>query len=177
MPDFSPDVPWQSDVLHTLLSIFSVQEKEDGCEIKTVELLLRLWRSIYPYADVAESTSASRLSAHTQAQLQIMLQYIHENYARHISLHDIAKTVALSKSSVLNLFKKHLRISPVSYLVRYRLKCAAKLLATTEDSVTSIAQSTGFENTGYFCRKFKELFHSTPGEYRKSNTVQGPVNK
>ena len=166
---FSPDVPWQNNTLHTLLTIFSVQETGSGCEIETVELLLRLWGMIYKHICVTENFPASRMSAHTRAQIQIMLQYIHENYAQHISLNDIAKTVTLSKSSVLNLFSKHLHISPVSYLVQYRLKCAARLLATTEDSVASIAQETGFENSGYFCRKFKELFHLTPGEYRKNN--------
>lgn len=164
---FSPDVPWQSDVLHTLLSIFAVQDTGDGCEIKTAELLLQLWGTIYGHVCVTEAFPASRASAHSRAQLQIMLQYIHENYAQHISLDDIAGTVTLSKSSVLNLFSRYLHVSPISYLVQYRLKRAAKLLAATEDGTSAVAQASGFENTGYFCRRFKELFHVTPGEYRK----------
>lgn len=82
-------------------------------------------------------------------------------------MEEIAKTVTLSKNSVLNLFNKYLHTSPISYLVNYRLKHAAKLLVTTENKVSSIARDTGFENIGYFCRKFKEAFQVTPGEYRK----------
>lgn len=165
---FSPDIPWQDDVLNILLSIFTIQEKENASEIKTAELLLKLWNVIYENIRISETIPMLRASAQAQAQLQIMMQYIHKNYSYRISLDDIVQTVSLSRSSVLNIFNKYLHISPINYLVNYRLKCAAKLLSTTENSVSSIAQDTGFENIGYFCRKFKELFQSTPSEYRRA---------
>ena len=170
---FSSDVPWQNDILNTLLSIFSVQEKEHGCEIKTAEHILKLWDILYNNMCLTENTVVPHTSAHARSLLQIMMQYIHKNYSHHISLDDIAQTVSLSKSSALNLFNKYLHTTPVSYLVNYRLKQAAKLLAATENGVYSIAQDTGFENVGYFCRKFKELFQLTPSEYRKASSTAG----
>ncbi|MCI9143405.1 MAG: AraC family transcriptional regulator [Lachnospiraceae bacterium] len=164
---FSPDNPEQKDILDILRSTFAIQESANINEMETVELLLKLWRRMYENMDITENTSAPRSSVRTQAQLQIMMQFIHRNYPYQISLDDIAGTVSLSKSSVLNLFSKTIHISPISYLVNYRLKRAAKLLITTEDNISSIARDTGFENIGYFCRKFKETFHLTPGEYRK----------
>lgn len=164
---FSPDVSWQNDVLNALLSVFAVQE-ESACEIKTAELLLRIWGVIYENARVSEKIFSAGASARTQAQLQIMMQYIHKNFSRKISLEEIARTVSVSKSSALNIFNKYLHISPVSYLVNYRLKRAAGLLIATDGSVCSIAGDTGFENMGYFCRRFKELFSMTPGQYRKA---------
>ncbi len=164
---FSPEVPWQKDVLKNLLSVFDVQETESISEIKTIELLLKIWETVYENANISESIPAAKATAHTQAQLQIMMQYIHKNYSEHITLDDIAQTVSVSKSSALNIFNKYLRISPVSYLINYRLKRAAKLLASTDNSIYSIASNTGFENAGYFCRSFKELFGVTPSEYRK----------
>lgn len=164
---FSPDVPWHNDVLNILLSVFAIQEGESICEIKTVEFLLKLWTLIYENITIPEPASSTNASAHTQAQLQIMMQYIHKNYPGHISLDDIAKTVAMSKSSVLNIFGRYLHTSPISYLVNYRLKRAAKLLVTTDNNISSIARETGFENVGYFCRQFKKLFKTSPGEYRK----------
>ena len=159
--------PAQAEILRALADIFAVQEMENGCEIKTEYLLLKLWRLLYDNMDITENTSAPQASVRTQAQLQIMLQYIHKNYPNQISLDDIAETVALGKSSVLSIFHKNIHTSPISYLVHYRLKRAAKLLMTTQDSVAAIARDTGFENVGYFCRKFKEVFQVTPGEYRK----------
>lgn len=167
---FSIDDPGHKDILKVLRTVFAVQDSGIACEIRTVELLLKLWRMIYEHIgrmDLGVSPAMRQSSARTQAQLQIMMQYIHKNYPFPISLDDIAKTVALSKSSVLHIFNNNIHVSPVNYLIGYRLKRAAKLLATTQDSVALIARDTGFENTGYFCRKFKEIFHMTPGEYRK----------
>lgn len=164
---FSPDVPWQQSALNSLMSVFEIQEKENISEIKTAEILLKLWNTIYENVNIKERTAVSYASAHTQAQLQIMMQYIHKNYFQNISLNDIANTVSLSKSSALNIFNRYLKISPISYLVNYRLKRAATLLTSTENSVYSIAHDTGFENIGYFCRKFRGLYEMTPGEYRK----------
>lgn len=164
---FSPEVPWQKEVLKNLLLVFDVQDTESIGEIKTVELLLKIWETVYENANISESIPAAKATAHTQAQLQIMMQYIHKNYSEHITLADIAQTVSVSKSSALNIFNKYLRISPVSYLINYRLKRATKLLASTDSSIYSIASNTGFENVGYFCRSFKELFGVTPSEYRK----------
>ena len=95
-----------------------------------------------------------------------MMQYIHTNYPNKITLDDIAGSVSLSKSSVMSLFGKYLHTSPVNYLIEYRLECAAKLLTDTEKSVSAIAADTGFDNVGYFCRKFKSLFGMTPTEFR-----------
>lgn len=148
-------------------ALFAAQEAEGARELKTVELLLRLWDLLYQYTGAATASCVPQASPRAQARLQIMMQYIHKNYASPISLDDIAKTVSLSKSSVRNLFCHTIHTSPINYLVQYRLKQAAKLLSATESSVSSIAQDTGFENIGYFCRKFKEAFCLTPSEYRK----------
>lgn len=52
-------------------------------------------------------------------------------------------------------------------LIQYRLSCAARLLSTTKNPVSSIAEETGFSSSGYFCRKFKERYHMSPNSYRK----------
>lgn len=165
---FHPDDPDRREMLHTLKDVLAVQEQECVNEMKTVELLLRLWGMIYEDMDNTEPVRESQSCVCAQARLQIMMQYIHDHYREPITLDDIARTAMLGKSSVLKLFQKNIQTSPVSYLVGYRLKRAARLLATTENSVLSIAGDTGFENVGYFCRKFKEQFGLTPGEYRKS---------
>ena len=164
----SADIPWQQKMLQTLQDVFSEQETASPCELRTVQLLLTLWQTLYSHIPKPLDTTRVDSGIHSQAQLQIMLQYIHNNYTRQVTLADIAAAVALSKSSVLHLFQQQLHTSPIRYLIDYRLKRAAKLLVTTESSISFIAQSTGFDSAGYFCRKFRELFGQTPGAYRKT---------
>ena len=61
-----------------------------------------------------------------------MMQFIHENYRRNLSLDEIAAQSMISKSSALNLFRSYLHITPVNYLINYRLKQAALLLSPRE---------------------------------------------
>ena len=157
--------PQQQEAFGIFSDLFAAQESEEARELKTIEQLLRLWGLLY--RRVGDIGAAPKSSPRAQARLQIMMQYIHRNYPSPISLDDIAGAVSLSKSSVRNLFSRNIHTSPIDYLIQYRLGQAAKLLAATENSVSSVARDTGFENIGYFCRKFKEVFRLTPSEYRK----------
>ena len=136
--------------------------------MNTVSSLLDLWRLIYEISAPARQVWEHSTTSLTRSRLQMIMQYIHTNYAHQITLDDLASVVSLSKSSVLVLFKQNLHISPINYLIVYRLKCAARLISDTEKSVCAIAADTGFDNIGYFCRKFKSLYGMTPSEYRKA---------
>lgn len=69
----------------------------------------------------------------------------------------------------MQIFKNGIRQSPVSYLIQYRLKKAAELLANTEMKVAVTSEECGFHDVPYFYRKFKEIYGISPIEYRKSN--------
>lgn len=53
------------------------------------------------------------------------------------------------------------------FLNHQRLAYAARLLATTNDAVTLIADLSGFNNRSYFNRLFRERYKLPPSEYRK----------
>ncbi len=82
----------------------------------------------------------------TQVRLQMMMQYIHENYKEKISLEDISNHGMVSKSTALNLFRRYLKDTPIHYLLRYRLQEATKLLVTTEKKIAVISECSGFDN-------------------------------
>lgn len=154
-------------IISIMKEIFDLQSENDN-EMNTVSSLLELWRLIYEISAPGRQVSAQSTTSLTRSRLQMIMQYIHTNYAHQITLDELAAVVSLSKSSVLVLFKQNLHISPMNYLIEYRLKCAARLISDTEKSVSAIAADTGFDNTGYFCRKFKSLYGMTPSEYRKA---------
>lgn len=158
------EVDWQAKTLELLETVCTMQEAGCTDEMQTVSILMQLWRQLWA------NLPMERAQTSTQAQLQVMMQYIHLHYSRRITLKDLADSVSLSKSSVLHLFNTYLHTSPIQYLLHYRLKRAAGLLLSTRSSVAAIAMETGFENTGYFCKKFKEQFHCTPSQYRSKKT-------
>ena len=167
---FSPYTTWENDVLQLLSQIFALQKTEQDNELCTIQLLFQLWNILLKNLDLdSDSCGIHRLN-HKQARLQAMMQYIHDHYMEEITLEMIASSASISKSGALNIFQSGIHISPVAYLIQYRLAQAAEQLYATQKSVSSIAEETGFTSSGYFCRKFRQHYHMSPNEYRNKKT-------
>ena len=164
---FSQDIPWQAQALSLMREMMAAQENASDVELVNSYLIQKIWHILYQNTDVEHMGKKENYSASSQARLQLMMQYIHQKFAENISLSDIADQAKVSKSTALNLFQRYLGISPVTYLVNYRLQEAAKLLASTEKKVTVISKDTGFDSVDYFCKAFKKYYKLTPTEYRK----------
>lgn len=164
---FSPDIPWQNTILKLLNKLFSIQGMGEKQELHTVQLLWKLWEFLFDSLSIYPQTNPVHAGKNNQARLRIMMEYIHEHYPEPVTLDDIASCALISKSSALQIFQSGIQLSPVAYLIQYRLNCAAKLLQTTEGSVSEIAEKTGFSSAGYFCRKFKQRYQMSPIEYRR----------
>lgn len=164
---FSQDIPWQAQALSLMREMMAAQENASDVELVNSYLIQKIWHILYQNTDIEHMGKKENYSASSQARLQLMMQYIHQKSAYNISLSDIADQAKVSKSTALNLFQRYLGISPVTYLVNYRLQEAAKLLASTEKKVTVISKDTGFDSVDYFCKAFKKYYKLTPTEYRK----------
>ena len=164
-----PQTGWQEQILQILLQIFDLQETGEDCELSTVRMLLEIWELLAGNMDLPAGGSRLRRLTHKQAKLQTMMQFIHDHYMEEITLEQIASSASLSKSGALHIYRSGIQISPVPYLIRYRLAQAAEQLQTTQKSVSSVAADTGFADAGYFCRKFRQQYHMSAGEYRQKS--------
>ena len=164
---FHKEVCWQARALTFMQQIISAQDSAASKELITVSLLQNLWQEIFENADIPSPEEHKDHSSSSQARLQLMMQFIHLNYSQNISLDDIAREAMVSKSTALNLFRKYLHITPVNYLINYRLKQASQLLSKTEKKIHLISSETGFHNVEYFCKIFKKRYNFTPTEYRE----------
>jgi len=163
---FRPCTAWENHILQLLPQIFTLQETGQDNELCTMQLLFQVWDILFQNLDLNCNFSDIHHFNHKQARLQTMMQYIHDHYAEEITLEMIAASASISKSGALHLFQSGIHISPVAYLIQYRLAQAAEQLYTTRKSVSSIAEETGFTSSGYFCRKFRQHYHMSPNEYR-----------
>lgn len=164
---FQPEIPWQNEALSLMKEIIGCQAATSN-ELITLALSQMLWEKMYKNVDTSNTNLTSKSFASSQAKLQIMMQYIHQNYKSAISLDDIAACAAISKSSALNLFRRYMHITPINYLIQYRLNEASLLLAKTEQKIATISSETGFNSVDYFCRLFKIHYLLTPTQYRKN---------
>ncbi len=103
-------------------------------------------------------------------KLKIILKYIEEHYAEHLTVEDMASLCYYSKSHFMKFFKQHMGTGFIDYLNTYRLSLAERLLRTTASPVLAIATDCGFDNLSYFNRLFKRTYQLSPGAYRKIQT-------
>ena len=158
--------PWQARIIQIMIKIMGTQENEKIRELSTLALLQDLWLIFYENVKLSDKEKMQTVDEAAQKRVQLMMQYIHENYNHEMSLDEIASHIGISRSTALNLFQRFLHTTPVSYLIGYRLQAASWLLKNTNKKVKTIAYESGFRNVDYFCRLFKKRYHLTPSEYR-----------
>ena len=84
-----------------------------------------------------------------------------------ISLDRAAAHAGLSSFHFLRVFSAVLGVTPHQYLVRSRLRRAARLLADEERSITGIALDVGFADLSNFVRSFRRAAGVSPRGFRK----------
>ncbi|WP_108652646.1 AraC family transcriptional regulator [Dongshaea marina] len=94
------------------------------------------------------------------------LNYIEEKLAEDIRVEDIAHACAISPFHLSRVFN-YLTGYPLGrYLRLRRLSESAKLLASTDSDILSIALEVGYDSHAVFSRAFKAEFGITPREFR-----------
>jgi AraC-like DNA-binding protein len=96
--------------------------------------------------------------------VQILLAYLHDHLARHITLHDLARTTGLTQYAVLRAFRRTMGIPPHRYLTQLRVQRAAQLLRVGHPPVAA-AQAVGFADQSHLNRHFRRLVGVTPGVF------------
>ncbi len=102
-----------------------------------------------------------------EERIKVMLRYIHEHYSEELLISDIAKCASVSKSECLRCFHRIIGVTPLRYLIRYRIEKAAELLSESELKIMDIGAMCGFQDMSYFARTFRKLKGCTPAEYRE----------
>ena len=77
----------------------------------------------------------------------------------------IGEQFGLSAGYVARIFKAEYGESILSFIHKYRVSRAKKLLSTTDMSINSVSELTGFQHIRSFNRIFKKYEGITPSEY------------
>jgi AraC-like DNA-binding protein len=85
-----------------------------------------------------------------------------------IDLERVSGEAGLSPFHFLRLFARVLGLTPHQYLVRCRLRHAARLLADPAPSITDIAFDVGFADLSNFVRTFRRAAGVSPRAFRKA---------
>ena len=95
------------------------------------------------------------------------LALLHQQPYRRWRLAELASKVGASRSVLAERFAQLLGEGPLTYLARWRLQLAARLLQTSRKTIVQVASEVGYESEAAFNRAFKREFAAPPAKYRK----------
>ena len=95
------------------------------------------------------------------------LHYINENYAKDITLEELADISGVTKQHFCRVFKAKLGMRPLEYLARKRITEARGLLLNSKMSVAEIGKKVGYHNLTYFGMVYKKYEGISPTDSRK----------
>jgi AraC family transcriptional regulator len=120
---------------------------------QSTEMLIRhlvCWHSNLSRDEIRYSRREAAPTPLAPYYLARILDYIEANFAREISLADLAQLVGVSKYHFLRRFREATKLTPYAYLVERRLIRAVNALKHTTLSVEQIARDSGFKSTPGF---------------------------
>lgn len=169
---FTDDIEWHHSVNNCVFQAINAQaEHSPGCELEVRNCISAAWLTIVKNIYSLPRSQTLESEAATQTRIKRMVSFIYGNYAKNITLAEIAASASVSKSECNRCFRKYFGVTPFQFLNEHRIEHASQLLLTTSDPVKNISLSCGFEDAGYFIRLFKKTKGVTPAAFRKNRPV------
>lgn len=151
-------------ILDSIIKIYELQS-DPAYEMKTMKILYELWLALYDILPKV-GTNAELINEDLH-MVQKMLTKIHKSYSDNLNLSDICMAAGVGKTKGTKMFCQYLNMTPVDYLINYRLEIASRMLSETKQSVLDIALATGFSDSSYFARIFRNRVGMSPLKYRE----------
>ena len=116
-----------------------------------------------------KATKSAKVTARDRRRAVETALWIDAHSDRPIELDDAAAQAGVSPFHFLRLFSSVLGVTPHQYLVRSRLRHAARRLADDDSPVTDIAYDVGFADLSNFVRTFGRAAGASPLKFRQAS--------
>ena len=103
-----------------------------------------------------------------KSAVQQCIRYIDGHYAESLTIDDLCRTVAVSRSVFVLAFTEATGMPVKRYINQKRIERAKELCAIESLSIKEIASLVGYQDFSTFYRNFRKYAGRSPEEYRKS---------
>lgn len=102
-------------------------------------------------------------------RIDMVCAYLQQSHAHPITLDEVAQVASMSPTSFSRFFRQTMGRTFTDYVNQLRIETSCRLLTDTDLPITTVASSSGFANLANFNRRFRQLRHMSPREYRKAH--------
>ena len=146
------------------------KSRQPGYRLVIKSLLMKLLADLYRNCTLNNEISDEAKEFHkSYDRLRSVIEYINANLERKLDLDELAGIAFMNRTYFSSFFKKVMNISLSDYIESLRINKAQRLLRTTNDSITEIGLSCGYNDITHFNRVFKKVNSLSPKEYRYKN--------
>lgn len=130
---------------------------------------LATWeQEIGPWLRTARRASAEgRGELPGTALVDLVRTMVAQNPGLPFSVANIARAARLTPNHFSMLFRKHAGETFTAFVTAQRMERAKALLRDVRLNVAEVADQVGYTESGYFCRRFKQVVGQTPAEWRQ----------
>lgn len=163
-------VQWLEASLHFVAS--EMASGQPGAEIVVSRLADILFvQAVRAHLAQSAEGATGWLRAVVDPQIGGALGLIHEKPEEPWTVEALASRAAMSRSSFAARFAHLVGEPPLTYLTRWRMQKATRLLRSGRASIGEVASRVGYETEAAFSKAFKRWTGMAPGAYRRSQVA------
>ncbi|MFD4467186.1 AraC family transcriptional regulator [Rhodococcus sp. NPDC058505] len=103
------------------------------------------------------------------------LRAIHDAPERAWTVPELSAVAGVSRATLTRRFAATVGEPPLSYLTRWRMLTAARLLRDTDTPLAGVARKVGYQSEFAFAKAFKREYGLAPGQYRRGDDGESVV--
>jgi AraC-like DNA-binding protein/mannose-6-phosphate isomerase-like protein (cupin superfamily) len=154
---------------------FSVSIKEKLLHMLSLPSFDRIMSLLSILNELATENNATTLSHasvneslrnHDHQRINTVYQFVRNKYHEKVTLAQIASEVHMSEEAFSRFFSKVMNKPFFTFLNEYRINAACQLLIETDQPVSEVAMSSGFETLPFFYRQFGKYKKISPKKFR-----------
>jgi AraC-like DNA-binding protein len=151
-------------------------EQQPGGELVAEHLAhMMLVQVLRQHLTETASGGVGWLFALADPQLATAIRAIHDDPAHRWTVEELASHAAMSRSTFALRFKQKVGAAPMDYLTRWRMTLAGDRLEHSNEPVSAIARSLGYDSESAFSTAFKRVMGRAPRRYARNQDPDAPV--
>jgi len=150
-----------NSMLHSIIKHY--HEKSESGRLKSVSVFLKLLAKI---DGITKKNLIGNKNKRENYYTEKINNIIEKRYGEKLKEKDIAKELGISPVYLAANYKKETGCSFSRKLLMVRMKKAADLLGEKGMSTAEVAMKTGFQDEGYFRKKFNAYYGMSVSEYK-----------
>jgi len=117
------------------------------------------------------SQSSDESERNMPAAVRVVTTLVRQKPNMPFNVAEIASAARMSPNHFSSLFRKHQNQSFSEFLTQQRIEMAKDLLCDLTMNIAEVARNVGYDDAGYFARRFRQKTGMTPREWRTSRAV------